>query len=222
MNTKLHKRLLKSKPAQRIIVRLLATYISLVNATGRKQFDIHPMAQLFITGRANAIFAFWHGRMMMMPTAHPKHLPMHVLISLHRDGMLISDVIAQFDLHTIKGSSSKGGRTAMVELLRLLKDGNNVTITPDGPRGPHQVASQGIITAAKISGRPIIPVSFSATRHRRMKSWDRFMVALPFSRIIFCVGAPIVIDKDMEDGLALKRVESSLNALTEKADAALL
>lgn len=222
MTKKLHKRLLKSKLMQRIIVQLLAAYIWLVYATARKIKDIHPLAEPFIYGNENAIFAFWHGRMMMMPSARPRQTPMHVLISLHRDGVLISDVIRRFDLYTISGSTSKGGRAAMIELLRLLKEGNNITITPDGPRGPNQTVSQGIVTAAKLSGKAVMTVSFSASRHKRMQSWDRFMLALPFSRIIFCIGAPIVIDKDMDDEAAKMLIESSLNALTEKADAALL
>lgn len=222
MTKKLHKRLLKSKPVHYITVRILAFYIFFVYITARKTFDIHPLALPYQQEKLNGIFAFWHGRMMMIPPIHPRKLEMHVLISLHRDGMLISDVIRQFNLHTISGSSSKGGHAAIVEILRLLKEGQDVTITPDGPRGPNQVASPGIVSAAKLSGKPVLPVSFSASHHRRMASWDRFMLAYPFSRIIFCIGAPIMIDKSMDDEAARLLIESAMNALTEKADAAVL
>jgi len=216
------KRLLKSKAGQKIIVLLLAFYIRLVFITGRKTYDIHPDAQKFMRGDDNAIFAFWHGRMMLLPAVCPPKRQMHVLISLHRDGILISDVIAQFNQRTIGGSTSKGGRAALIELLRILKAGDNISITPDGPRGPNQIAASGVASVAKISGKAILPVTFSAKKYHRMRSWDRFMVALPFTHIIFCVSAPIMIEREADDETARVMIETAMNQLCDKADAAIL
>lgn len=219
---KFTKRLLKSRAVHVLLVKLLAFYIRLVFFTARKRYDVHPDAKPYMSGEKNVIFTFWHGRLMMMPCLNPPHRQMHVLISQHRDGIFISDVMKEFKFKTIAGSTSKNGREALMAILRALKAGDNVSITPDGPRGPFQIAAAGAAIAAKLSGKPIIPITFSASRHKRARSWDRFMLALPFSRIIFCVGAPIMIDKSMDGEAARLAVEVSMNQQTEFADAELL
>ncbi len=183
--------------------------------TNRKRFDIHPAAAALMRGEGNAIFAFWHGRMMLLPAINPPR-KMHVLISEHRDGKLISQVISHFGQDTVVGSSSKGGSEAVRNIVRLLKNGDNVSITPDGPRGPNQIAEMGIVTIAKLSRKMVLPVTFSASKHKRLKSWDRFMVAKPFGSIVFCIGAPIVIEQ--ADEAARLAVETAMNALVEHAD----
>ena len=217
-----HKRILKSQFMHRLFVWLFAQYIRLCYATARKIFETHPDAAPYLRGEENAIFAFWHGRMMMMPSLCPQQRHMHVLISQHRDGVLISDVMKEFGFSTIAGSTSKNGRAAVMEMLRALKRGENIAITPDGPRGPVHVAAAGVASTAKLSGRAIIPIIFSAARHKRFGSWDGFMLALPFSRMIFCVGAPMMVDRDTPDEDARLRVESAMNRQVEQADAALL
>jgi lysophospholipid acyltransferase (LPLAT)-like uncharacterized protein len=172
-------------------------------------------------GMQNAIFAFWHGRMMMCPTIEPPKRKMHVLISFHRDGKLISDTIAHFGEATISGSSSKGGMAAVKEILRALKSGDNVSVTPDGPRGPIQIAEMGVVTIAKLSGKPVLPVTFSSSRHKRLRSWDRFMLAYPFGHIVFYVGQPIFVSRDAdtaEEEQARSAIETSMNHLVTMAD----
>ncbi|MEQ1789011.1 MAG: lysophospholipid acyltransferase family protein [Rickettsiales bacterium] len=212
----LSKRLLKHPRTQLILSYFLAGYIRLVMLTNRRKFYIHPEAEIFIRGEQNAIFAFWHGRMMLLPAVNPPR-KMHVLISHHRDGKLISQVINHFGQDTIAGSSSKGGTEAVRSIVRLLKKGDNISITPDGPRGPNQIATIGIVTIAKLSKKPVLPVTFSATKYKRLKSWDKFMVAKPFGRIVFCVGAPIMVEQANE--VARIAIETSLNNLVEQADA---
>lgn len=209
------KRLLKHPRTQAILSYFLAGYIRLVMLTNRKKFDMHPDAEIFMRGEKNAIFAFWHGRMMLLPAINPPR-KMHVLISEHRDGKLISQVIHHFGQDTVVGSSSKGGTEAVRNIVRLLKKGDNISITPDGPRGPNQQAEMGIVTIAKLSQKPVLPVTFSASKHKRLESWDRFMVAKPFGRIVFCVGAPIMIEQ--ADEAARIAIETSMNKLVEYAD----
>lgn len=216
------KKILQSHIVHRILVWVLAMYIRLVFMTSRKQYHIHPEAKTYMRGEHNAIFAFWHGRMMMMPCLCPPHHQMHVLISLHRDGIFISDTMKEFGLKTIHGSTSKNGRHALMNMLRMLRHGDNVAITPDGPRGPHQVAAAGIVVAAKLSGKAVVPITFCAKNHKRFTSWDRFMLAWPFTQISFCVGAPIMIDKQTPDEESRIAVEYAMNRLTETADALLL
>jgi hypothetical protein len=210
------KRLLKSPKTQTALSYLLAGYIRLVMLTNRKIYHIHPEAAALMRGEGNAIFAFWHGRMMLLPAINPPR-KMNVLISDHRDGRLISQVIARFGQDTVVGSSSKGGSEAVRAIVRLLKNGDNVSITPDGPRGPNQTASMGIVTLAKLSGKLVLPITFSASKNKRLRSWDKFMVAKPFGRINFCIAAPIVIDS--ADEAARIAIETAMNNLVEQADA---
>lgn len=216
-----HKRLLKHPATQSALAWVLSLFIRLVYLTSRKSYVIDPAAETYMRGEDNAIFAFWHGRMMMCPTIEPRGRKMHVLISTHRDGILISKVISHFGEATIAGSSSKGGSAAVKEIVRTLKSGDNISITPDGPRGPLQVAQMGIVTIAKLTGRKIIPITYSSSRHRRFKSWDRFMVALPFGKIVFCAGAPLLVSRDADDAAqeqARLTVERVMNQLVETAD----
>ncbi len=212
----LSKRLLKHPRTQAILSHFLAWYIRLVMLTSRKEFHIHPDSEIFMRGEKNAIFAFWHGRMMLLPAINPPR-KMHVLISEHRDGKLISQVIHHFGQDTVVGSSSKGGAEAVRSIVRLLKKGDNISITPDGPRGPNQQAEAGIVTIAKLSRKPVLPATFYASKHKRLRSWDRFMVAKPFGRIVFCIGAPIMIEQ--ADEATRIAIETSMNNLVEQADA---
>ncbi len=216
------KRLLKYPRTQSALAFILSLYIRLVYWTSKRVYYVEAGAKPLMEGSENAIFAFWHGRLMMCPTLEPPGRKMHVLISHHRDGILISKTIGHFGVATIAGSSSKGGSAAVKEILRTIKKGENISITPDGPRGPMQIAQMGIVTVAKLTGRPVLPVTFSSSRNRRMRSWDRFMVALPFGKIAFCVGAPILVSRELDaDGEEQARlaVESAMNRLVEIADA---
>ena len=220
----LSKKLFKHPRTITLASYVLAAYIWLVYATSRKQLLVAEGAKPFMEGRGNALFAFWHGRMMMLPTVQPKPRKMHVLISFHRDGKLISQVISHFGQTTISGSSSRGGEGAVRGILNALEEGDNISITPDGPRGPHQqVVAAGVVSIAKMSQKPIIPVTFSASRCIRLNSWDKFMLAKPFGRLVFCAGDPIYVDGD-EDGFVqenwCKVVERAMNRLVEIADEA--
>ncbi len=212
----LSKKILKHPLTQVILSYLLAGYIRLVMLTNRKSYSVHPDAEKFMRGEENAIFAFWHGRMMLLPAINPPR-KMFVLISDHRDGRLISQVIARFGQQTIVGSSSKGGTEAVRNIVRLLKNGDNISITPDGPRGPNQTAAMGIVTIAKLSGKVVLPVTFCARKHKRLRSWDKFMVAKPFGHIKFCIGAPIIVSS--ADEAARINIETAMNNLVEQADA---
>ncbi len=165
------KKILKSEHTQGLLSWLVASYIRLVYFTSFKTRMIDPATLPYMRGEQNAVFAFWHGRMMMMPTIEPPKRTMYVLISLHRDGKLISRAIGHFGEITVSGSSSRGGKEAVSEILQLLEAGNNVSMTPDGPRGPAQVAAKGIAAIARLSGKPVIPVAFSSSRAVRFKSW---------------------------------------------------
>jgi len=222
---KFFKRVSRSTTAVRIAADIIVFYIRLVQRTSRwDTIGIEHPAAFWQSGRS-FVGAFWHGRLLMMPAAWTSDRKMHVLISQHRDGELIARAMDRFGIGTVRGSAAKagsgekGGRAALRAIVQLLKQGDCVTITPDGPRGPRMRAGTGIVVAARLAGVPIMPATYSVRRRRLARSWDRFLIAWPFNRGVLLWGAPIDVSDPAEplDQAAL-RVETALNALCAEAD----
>jgi lysophospholipid acyltransferase (LPLAT)-like uncharacterized protein len=170
--------------------------------------------------REPAIGAFWHGRLLMMPTGY-RWKRVSILISLHRDGELISRTAKYFGFRSIRGSTTRGGFSAMREMLKASQEGYDIAITPDGPRGPRYRVQNGIIELARRTGMPIIPLTFSASRKKVFQSWDRFLLPYPFSRGVFISGEPLFVPRHLdEDALEQKRLllERRLREITDRAD----
>jgi hypothetical protein len=215
------KRLLRSEPVQSVLAWFAAQYIRLLFLTTRWTVVCPPETARCLANGRPFIACFWHGRMIMMRAALPRGITMHVLISEHRDGQLIARALADLGVATIGASSRRGGASALRGLCRLLARGENVGITPDGPRGPRMRAKAGAIKAAQLSGFPILPVSGAVGRRRILGSWDSFCLALPFSRGVIQWGEPILVPRDTgNDGTERLRLqlEERLNGLTAEAD----
>jgi len=116
----------------------------------------------------NAIFTFWHGRMLMMPLAN-RYGAFSMMVSRHKDGELISRTIKRLGIGSTRGSSTRGGMAALKEVIRLARAGVNIGFTPDGPKGPRHTVQMGVIQAAKATGLPIHPVSYSARKKKLLK-----------------------------------------------------
>ena len=114
----------------------------------------------------NVITCFWHGRLLLMPFA-ARGVKARVLISRHRDGEFIARVIRFFGLGTIRGSYRKGGVSALREILTAAKQGWNIVITPDGPKGPRYKIKEGLVEVAKLTQMPIFPVTYGARKKKR-------------------------------------------------------
>jgi len=215
------KRLTRSSAVQALLCWLAANYIRLVYVTSRWREEGREPANEWMRSGRPYIAAFWHGRLLMAPTGWRSRAPLSVLISQHRDGEMIARTMHHFGAHTVRGSTSRGGSKALRELLVAVKNGRNAVITPDGPRGPRMRAQSGIILLARLSGAPIVPATYAVSRRKLASSWDRFVIALPFSRGIYLWGAPIHVARDADDEaleMARLELEDSLNALTETAD----
>lgn len=217
----LAKRIGKSERLRGLLCWLGSLYIRFVHATGSWRVVNGGHAEALWDQDKPFILAFWHGRILMMPKSWRSSVPIHMLISQHRDGQLIARTVAHFGIDTVAGSTTRGGSAALRAMLKFLKAGECVGITPDGPKGPRMRASSGIVNVARLAGVPVLPATFSARRRRLLGSWDRFAVALPFSAGVFVWGDPIVVSRDASDG-ELERlrleVEASLNAITVEAD----
>ena len=114
------------------------------------------------TGRP-ILIAFWHGRQLMLPLAY-RGRELYILISEHRDGELIHRIARWFGFHAVRGSTTRGGTRALRQLARLGRSGVDLAITPDGPRGPRCVAQSGVVELAKLTGMPIVPLTFAALK----------------------------------------------------------
>jgi lysophospholipid acyltransferase (LPLAT)-like uncharacterized protein len=170
-----------------------------------------------------SILAFWHGRLLLMPYCYRRGR-IAILISRHRDGELIARTMGWFGHRSIRGSSTRGGAAALRESLRLLRQGWDLGFTPDGPRGPREKVQMGVILAARMGRVPIVPVAFAARPARRLSSWDRFLVPLPFSRGVFLYGVPMEVPhgagpEDLERYRA--GLEAEMQRLTSEADRSL-
>jgi lysophospholipid acyltransferase (LPLAT)-like uncharacterized protein len=206
---------------QSLATFILAYYIRLVWHTSRRIIEIPATTHPYQSGEKNCLFAFWHGRLMMVPPFKPKGRGMHVLISQHNDGELIARTVARFGITTVRGSTSSGGSKAGRDVVKLFRKGDNVAITPDGPRGPNRQAQAGIIHLSRMCQAPIVPLSISMSHHKALKSWDRMQIPLPFGRLAACVGAPIAIMREGdEDAVEQARLdlEQQLTQLTFRAD----
>lgn len=219
----LRKRLLAKAPVRFVLTFLAACIIRMVFLLSHRKTRISTTLLPFARGESQAIYCFWHGRILFMPFLKPRGRRISALISRHGDGAVIASMLARFGIGTVRGSSSRGGATALRELLALTAAGHNIAITPDGPRGPHQVAAAGAIWLAAQSGLPVIPVSGTSTRRKHAKSWDAFTLPLPFGRIICEVGEPMYIPANSNDSMVETfrlALEQQLRTLTTSLDAA--
>jgi lysophospholipid acyltransferase (LPLAT)-like uncharacterized protein len=215
------KSLLRSTRVHQFLCWLIYLYIRFVYATSRWTTEGAEIPSRLRDAGRPFILAFWHGRLLMIPMAWQRLAPMHMLISGHRDGRIIADAVRYFDIDSIAGSSNQGGTGALRAMMRYLKLGDCVGITPDGPNGPAMRATTGIVAAAKISRAPVIPITYATSRRRILGTWDRFHLALPWSRGVYLWGEPISVPDDLGEGgaeLWRDRIEERMIAQTAEAD----
>jgi 3-deoxy-D-manno-octulosonic-acid transferase len=163
-------------------------------------------------------FTFWHGRQLPLIHTH-RNEGITVLVSLNRDGQYVTNVLHSMGFKTVRGSSSRGGKNAIREMVLALKQGIDCAITPDGPRGPAETAKYGIAHIARLGKRPVITVGSSAWPAVRFSSWDGFMLPLPFARVSIVEGRPVPPMKrgdDLQHWTEMIQVE--LNRVTACAD----
>lgn len=216
------KKILQSDAAMTIACFVGALYIRLVRYTGRWRIEGEHIPETFRSAGKPFILTFWHGRLLMMPYCWRRTDLVNMLISGHRDGRLISQTVKHFNIGSVVGSTTQGGAQAMRHLIRLMREGGIVGITPDGPKGPRMRVGEGTVALARLSGAAIVPATFAASRRRIMGSWDRFVLALPFSRGVFLWGEPIEVPRDADGDLLEARrqeLEGAMNGLADRADA---
>jgi hypothetical protein len=198
-------------------------YIRLLRRTMRIEVRGAEVLEAARRDPGQYILCFWHARFVLMPYCYPGPRIV-VLSSNHRDAEALVRILRKFGIEQARGSSTEGGAAGLRQVLRKVAQGCDVGLTPDGPRGPRRRVQPGVVAVARFTGLPIIPVTFSASPSRRLRTWDRTLLPKLFSKGVFVYGDPIVVSRDAtastqeEKRLAL---ESELDRITDLADDAM-
>jgi lysophospholipid acyltransferase (LPLAT)-like uncharacterized protein len=211
---------------QRIAARLLWMLLTLLGATIRWRRED---AAGYFAGKVQppqVIFAIWHNRLALVLNIHRRFIArswpqrrVAGLVSASRDGGFLARMMELSGALPVRGSTSKRGAQALLELTRAAEQGADLAVTPDGPRGPCYTVQEGVIAAAQITGLPIVPVSYDLSWKLRLRSWDRFLVPLPFSRCVVRAGEPVRVPRDADDAArraARELLETRLRALGDE------
>jgi len=172
--------------------------------------------------KTNCLFALWHSRQCGLYGLLEREKT-YCLISKSRDGEIIANAARAMGLKTVRGSRTRGGARASLEILDILKAGNNVAITIDGPSGPKEVVKKGIVEIAKLSGVPIVPFAWNSPSPGfiKFKTWDEFRFPLFCRRLCLLCGEPIYVDKDADEDeieRIRKQVEDNLKMLEKELE----
>lgn len=224
------KRLLRHPGLLRVLASLLGRYLEFALASTRWRVIGQEHFAPFEQG-APVIAAFWHEHLPLMPAlwrraqAATPGLRLHVLVSRHNDGRFIGTVIARFGLAVAHGSSgrsgqNRGGARGAMALLAALEAGQQVAITPDGPRGPRRVAAPGVAQLAGLSGRVVLPCAAQMSHRLVLGSWDRMIVPLPWGRGVLVCEAPITVSREAWEA-TLPEIAAALTLASDTAETGL-
>jgi hypothetical protein len=168
------------------------------------------------------ILAFWHNRVVMMPIAYQgRGRKVCIMNSQSRDGEIATRALERWGVRSVRGSATRGGAGGFLQLVNAFRDGCDLAVVPDGPRGPRYAVKRGVVHLGKATGAPIIPLAYGATRRWQLRNWDRLIIPLPFSRIVYVVGEPLEVPRHIgdEEAEALRlELEQRLRAVTAAAD----
>lgn len=203
----------------------LARFIRLVARTSNRVFDPPDLGDRLYAEHP-VIIGFWHGQFMMVRELNTHDAPVKAMVARHGDADVIGGALAGLGVGLIRGAGAggrkkdRGGAQALREALKALADGHSLTMTADVPPGPARRAGEGIITIARLSGRPIIPVAVATSRFLALDTWSRMTINLPFSKLAAAAGEPIRVPRDADTATLeelRKTLERELNAATRRA-----
>ncbi len=200
--------------------RLGRSYLGLVGATTRFRRENAAAVERARGPGGTVVWACWHNR-LLGPLLPHRDQGVGVVISQSRDGELLSRVVEGFGYAALRGSSSRGGSQALRGVLRHLKGGRDVALTPDGPRGPRYRVAPGVGFLARRTGRPVVPLGVAMSRKAVFRSWDRFQLPLPFGTVLLEYGEPLRFGPDEPPEAVAEAIRAALVAVTERAEARL-
>lgn len=208
---------------QRLAAAMIYGFIRGVGATIR--FEMHDDSGVLAGPPGQRlIFSIWHNRLALSLVMYRRYIlrrapgrRLAAMVSASRDGGLLARVLEHFGVEPVRGSSSRRGPQALREMVTWGEQAFDLAITPDGPRGPCYSVQDGVISAAQLTGLPILPVSTEVNWKIRLKSWDRFQVPLPFALCRVTTGPLLRVPREATDAererLRLK-LEETMRAIT--------
>jgi len=183
-------------------------------------FEDEEKTRYFLDGERRAILCFWHGRLLMMPfSIQTKEAA--IMISQDNEGDFVSRFMERYGYESIRGSASRGSLSAMKKMLACHRRGKHLGITPDGPSGPQHQVKSGVLELAKLTGTPILPLTFGAYPRRVLHSWDEFVIPFPFATCVFFWGEPLWVSRvsgKERMGEAQRVLQERMEKITMKAD----
>jgi lysophospholipid acyltransferase (LPLAT)-like uncharacterized protein len=208
---------------QRLAAFLIWLAVNVVALTMR--YRINDPGKVFQSRELKqVIYCVWHNRLALCAWIYRKcnrvrnpELRLAGLISASKDGALLADVFRWFNMEPVRGSSSRRGAQALMELTTWAERGYDLAITPDGPRGPRYVMAEGAITLAQVTGLPLVASTYNVGWKFSLNSWDKFQIPLPFSRCEVTIGKVFYIPKELTDADREKfrrEIEAELNTIT--------
>ena len=216
----IRKKLLKHFIVQQLLAFIAFIYIVFVKITSNIKYENIDSPKKYWQDKKPFILAFWHGQLMTFSYTWKINKKLNILASSHSDGRFGASIARYFKLNNIP-ISSDGNNLSLRPIFKILNSNNYIAITPDGPRGPKEKVSEGIIKIAKISKVPIIPVGFGSSKNFCLKSWDSFLITLPFSKCRIVWGDSITIPENLEDKeikIYKKLIEEKINECVKKAE----
>jgi len=182
------KKLGRNPFCQWVIASMIAAYMLTVWYSSRKVVKGQlPQGQKVLT--------LWHGRLALATFFDRSHWPLYSFSSPHPDSLMITKAARLHGVRAVYGSTREGALSGFRQALRAASRGASLLFTPDGPTGPRMHAQPGVAEIARMTGLPVLPVSFSAKRCVRLKSWDRSMLPLPFNTLVLVYGTPLQLAK---------------------------
>lgn len=196
----------------RVVPFFLQLFVRFVYLTNKKNF-YHPKElkdDIYIV-------SFWHGELLMQPFNYQKLKPkgkVSAMISEHKDGEAITKTVEYLGIHSIRGSSTRGGTKALIGAIKELKGGNDIAITPDGPKGPRFSVADGIVAIHKKTDAKILAFNCRPSKYWQFNSWDKFIIPKPFGVIDFYVSEPFSVSHlDMAEAKEFIKEKLLINAM---------
>jgi lysophospholipid acyltransferase (LPLAT)-like uncharacterized protein len=194
----------KPTVGRRVLARSIYAFMRVLDFTIRYRRDYHP--GVVENQNRPVIFCIWHNRLALALFMHQSYSrrvkqtrQLAAMVSASRDGGMLARILELFETEPVRGSSSRRGPQALLELTRWAERGYDLAITPDGPRGPRCVVQPGVVALAQVTGRPIIPAGLRIYWRMCLRSWDRFQVPLPFGRVDMCFGEPLTVPRSASE-----------------------
>lgn len=214
--------------------RLIQTLLSLIGSiyvltvykTSKVNLKNRKKIESLLERNESFIYSFWHDQLLMCPLTWQSNSNIKVLISKHRDGDIIAQLISNLGFEAIRGSThktnkikNKGGLLSARKMIKSLKNGISIGISPDGPKGPRHKVSEGILSISRLSKSVILPVGIGFKKKWVLNTWDKFIIPKPFNEITVIWGDPIpAITNEKNNHQFKTKLESKMNNLTAQAN----